>query len=769
MYICACVSHLSFIGPIFTVTVSLVVANGLQAFFWWHFLLGGPFRAYHRLISYFGVVLGIVVSISCILFVQNLEVFAPVAGFYTLSLVQPPFVFLGLCSAAHIYFSNHPRDPGSKFLFIGGSLLMFAMAISAVETFIDPFLLGTVTTTIETFENPSRTVVVPSFTGLGGFPLLHILIHIFEQIGIYLYGMGCAWVHLRFVVGRKDIKFRCSSFGWFWYVETYSNATNDDRQSEIMDEKNLKDFSLDLLAKSPRVFPEQFNVEVRKAYPRMICSVLGEPSPCIAVHDCDEIKSILKDIHSFSSNPYPDERLIGLSTTDGPRHDIQRKIANKFFSSKKLNELEETTKVFSFIAKEITNRFIISKGGDLVEDWGYPIVVTSGLVALGIPIDDLFSEKEFKVSGLGTSFSNGFQLIKGIAQWSRDAVRLVAPVGGMGPCNGITIQQFISFLKTLFISIPMTLKLIYSVGIQTTWHLLRPDLIMVRSQFFPYYSHVDSKSASCPRTGMFMYPNSISEIPKYFLTIRSLWIHFGKLYPHTFLGELLIAKENGSLTEAECLLLLVQCLVSMTTVNALVNSIVMLIDPNIHTLPPEALKKGNDTKRVSIASQVAQEAIKTAKSLWNESENHDGVPSMETVSKFIDLSLLAFPPLQRLPRRIIAKNANIHGQQISFGTHVMLLLGAANQQLLEEHHSKDLNDNVDPTATSSSSSLTFGLGVHRCLGEELVRMEMRTSILAWCVAMRGRKIIPVGHGKDRRLWTVDVGNYGFEEFSMIVK
>jgi hypothetical protein len=75
-----------------------------------------------------------------VLSLQSFESLAPSGGFALLAIVQPPFVFLGLCSASYLHYIS-PLEPGYSCLFKGGLLLMFAMAVSAVETFYTPLLV----------------------------------------------------------------------------------------------------------------------------------------------------------------------------------------------------------------------------------------------------------------------------------------------------------------------------------------------------------------------------------------------------------------------------------------------------------------------------------------------------------------------------------------------------------------------------------------------------------------------------------------------------
>ena len=709
MYTGACISHTTLIGSLFSCTVSGVIANSLQAFFWWGYLLGGPFDHYGGLLSWCGLVAGLIVGVGGVFYIQSLDCFAPIGGFITLSIVQPPFVFLGLVSATYLH-SLYPKDPGYKLLFIGGSFLMIAMGLSAIEAFVDPILLGSVTTKLirSEFEHDTDTTIQHVKVGLAGFPLLHVIIHIMEQVGIYLYGTGSAWVHLKYVVKRQGLQL---TKDFFFFVKI--NET--DSESSINSDQKCY---LDLLNHADRMCPGKMNMRIVEETPSGICPAIGET--CVyAMCDPSEIRSILKNPHNFSSNPYPDERLIGLSTTAGSRHDIQRKIAGKFFSRSALQEVESRRHSFSKIAEWVTDSFIAQGGGDIVHGWGYRIAVASGLVALGVPVDDLL----FSSESIPFASSRGIQFVDQMSRWSRHAVNLVAPIGGTGPRYGVTLTELFSFIYHIILSIPGTFQLLFSIGLVEAWKIFRPD-VMLTGQLFPYFS----TECPCPRSGLFLYPASIPEMPAYFNTVRDMWVYYAELHPDTFFGALMVAKNEQKITEAEALLLIVQCLVSMTTANAMINAVVNLHNPGAHSLTCGDLNKKNWGKTLL------------------------STPSDLKVEKYIDECLFYIPPLQRLPRRVTCKSgADISGQRVKYGDHLIMMLGAANNQ--------------QGSAKNPSSSLTFGAGIHRCLGEDLVRIEMKVALSTWIRAIKQLNM-QVKSGEISRIADVDVGNYGFEKYDV---
>ena len=167
MYCTAFFSHMSLNPQVFSFTVWAVVANSLYAFkCWGQLVTGGPFRgllADHPGLHWSLTIVGLIVAFAAIMYLQIAPFMGENAGFKLLAIVQPPFVFLGLLSAFYLTKTRYPNDPGFNSLCVGSVLLMTAMGVSSVETWVEP-------------------VVVRNF------PVLHVIIHILEQVGIFFYG-----------------------------------------------------------------------------------------------------------------------------------------------------------------------------------------------------------------------------------------------------------------------------------------------------------------------------------------------------------------------------------------------------------------------------------------------------------------------------------------------------------------------------------------------------------------------------------------------------
>jgi hypothetical protein len=176
MYTCAFFSHMLLWPLLNAVTLTSVLTNALYTFGIYSGLVGGPLRSpTARITLTFVMWLAIVYMVTVLppWFGEN-------GGVPALLTIQTPAVISALAGA--FYCARHipgasSKNPDSqsafRFLSIAGVLLCSAMAVSLVEV-----LYG------KHFQAQYFGIV----------PVLHIIIHIFEQIGIYLYGVGVATI-----------------------------------------------------------------------------------------------------------------------------------------------------------------------------------------------------------------------------------------------------------------------------------------------------------------------------------------------------------------------------------------------------------------------------------------------------------------------------------------------------------------------------------------------------------------------------------------------
>ena len=210
-----------------------------------------------------------------------------------------------------------------------------------------------------------------------------------------------------------------------------------------------------------------------------------------------------------------------------------------------------------------------------------------------------------------------------------------------------------------------------------------------------------------PYSHVFDYPELLPLMPAYFnLLINRLAVASAE----SPAGCLWRAVSDGSISGAEAVAVAVQLMVNMTTANALMN----LID------------------RISINRELVSSGI--TRGLINETLRLDA-------------------PLQRNPRRCVTA-CKIGDVDIPKNSLVLLFLGAANV---------DPDVFSDPEkfdAERESTFLTFGFGIHACIGRFLVVEEMRVAA-EWFIS-HDLHLKKVRHRE--RLVDVDVGNFGFTRY-----
>jgi cytochrome P450 len=91
-------------------------------------------------------------------------------------------------------------------------------------------------------------------------------------------------------------------------------------------------------------------------------------------------------------------------------------------------------------------------------------------------------------------------------------------------------------------------------------------------------------------------------------------------------------------------------------------------------------------------------------------------PFVEEVLRYLSVVQLAFPRLAR-------EDVTIGGQKILAGDIVLCSLSGANR---DARHGSDM-ERFEPARPAPPSHLAFGYGIHRCIGAELARMELRAA------------------------------------------
>ncbi|MEV0646987.1 cytochrome P450 [Phytomonospora sp. NPDC050363] len=121
---------------------------------------------------------------------------------------------------------------------------------------------------------------------------------------------------------------------------------------------------------------------------------------------------------------------------------------------------------------------------------------------------------------------------------------------------------------------------------------------------------------------------------------------------------------------------------------------------------------------------------------------------VEELLRYMTVVQVAFP-------RFVREDLTVGGQSLSKGDMVICSLSSANR---DEHIGADLGQVVAGRATSSSH-MAFGYGIHRCVGAELARMELRIAYPALLRRFPGlRMAVPFEDLRFRELSIV----YGVE-------
>ncbi|MGH6979561.1 MAG: cytochrome P450 [Brevundimonas sp.] len=145
----------------------------------------------------------------------------------------------------------------------------------------------------------------------------------------------------------------------------------------------------------------------------------------------------------------------------------------------------------------------------------------------------------------------------------------------------------------------------------------------------------------------------------------------------------------------------------------------LLTDHEICGFTDEILVAGNETTTSTIAFGLL-EIARNPKLQAMLRATPDMIP------QFVEETLRVSSPLQVTLRRTLV-DVNVGGIDIPAGSKIYIGLGSANH---DECAFAD-PDNVHPEREPDKIHVTFGAGVHHCLGAELARLELRTAFALW--------------------------------------
>lgn len=214
MYTLAFAAHLTLQKLIFSTTVVSVMSNALLTFAEFSYVV-------HRWLESKALRTFVVLAAEVILIgtVATLPYAVNNGGVWTLFTVQSPGVFLatalgfGMASIAR----TEKERATYRIVCAAGCLLSSAMVLSLIEC-----LVG--------FEHGF-------LHSLAGFPWIHVAIHIFEQVGIYLFGVGVAALHTLLLYPSLRPGAELRNVGWLVYLycpSALGGAAEQPEQAQVL-------------------------------------------------------------------------------------------------------------------------------------------------------------------------------------------------------------------------------------------------------------------------------------------------------------------------------------------------------------------------------------------------------------------------------------------------------------------------------------------------------------------------------------------------------
>ena len=264
--------------------------------------------------------------------------------------------------------------------------------------------------------------------------------------------------------------------------------------------------------------------------------------PVYIIHKYERVMEALSNHAMLASNPWPENRsLVTLNTMGKIDHDRVYRIIKKFYTPGTIAQIKDS--ISGLVAE---HGRVLRNDGDVVKFAKrlhmHVSLMTSGLLH-GLSVDD--------------------PRIDQFVLWNDIAVRLTAPLGGIGKRPNMSVTSCMRMLKGMSKSICGVLALISRIGVLQAWKLLSP---------------IEAIFPSAPYSPTWEYPELLREIPEYFNTLYDL---MASSDTNTAAGALFSNIGTG-LTASEALATAVQLMVNMTTANSIMSLIYNRIsDPSI--------------------------------------------------------------------------------------------------------------------------------------------------------------------------------------------
>lgn len=303
---------------------------------------------------------------------------------------------------------------------------------------------------------------------------------------------------------------------------------------ELLDPANRADhlaFNASLLAR----FPDDDVIPVK-----------GSPdgTPVFLVHRHDRVMEVIANHECFSSNPWVGSRgLVTLNTMEKPDHDRVYRLLKRFYSPMAIQGI-----------RDMIHDLVVMHGQRFERDHDAFMFAKR-----------LHMHLSLNTSGISPTMDPEDPSIDEFIAYNDAAVRLAAPLGGVGMAPKWSIQSVGRLLRGVYASIPYLWQLVRRIGIRQTWTLIDP----LKSVFpaFPY-------------THCWDYPDILKVVPAYFcrlydsMSIASVDSPAGALF----------SEIGKTITASEAIATAVQLMVNMTTANAIMSYFYRKCsDPNIST------------------------------------------------------------------------------------------------------------------------------------------------------------------------------------------
>ena len=247
------------------------------------------------------------------------------------------------------------------------------------------------------------------------------------------------------------------------------------------------------------------------------------------VHNPDRVSEVTNNHQSFTSNPWPGKRsVVTLNTMEKCDHDRVFRLIRKYYTPAAIASMEELI-------------------ASVVEDHGKLLLADGDVYKYS---KRLHMHLSLITSGVAPDTQSHSAIIDEFIAYNDNAVKITAPLGGVGPVVYFSFGVFWRLMLGLMKSVPGVVGLVRRIGLASTWHLLSP-----LEALFP----------SAPYTHIWEFPEDLPLIVKYFNRLYDFMANSPLDSP----AGVLYARINLDITGAEALGTAVQLMVNMTTANAI--------------------------------------------------------------------------------------------------------------------------------------------------------------------------------------------------------